>query len=52
MWRFDLQGDVFQSFSPLYVLAHIVDNSDVPPTDYLKVNMPNISQIADRPVLG
>ena len=36
MRRFDLQGDVFQSFSPLSVHAQIVDNIIVRPTDCLK----------------
>ena len=52
MWGFDLRGENLQSFSPLFVLVQIVDNIVVQLADCLKVNLPNVSQIADHLVVG
>ena len=35
-WRFDLQGDAFKSFYPIFVPMQIVDNIIVWLADYLK----------------
>ena len=46
MCRSDNQGEAIRNRTSLSTLALTVDSTAVQPTGYLKVNLPNVDQIA------